>query len=153
MYKLHFCSQKECQKCIFQQSGDVYIKNFPFGANHGSTSQRQLTKRTVKKINLWGKTAVHRSVWVKACTPILLLFIPSSCPTKMVNKTILCSTMIFIYYAEKEQWNTMRRFTFFIIFIIIIFFNCYLAAPWPTLGHSQRDSLTNPMLITAFYLC
>ena len=33
-----------------------------------------------------------------------------------------------------------------------IFFNCYLAAPRPTLGHSQGDSLTNPMLITA-YLC
>ena len=32
------------------------------------------------------------------------------------------------------------------------FFNCYLAAPWPTLGHSWRDSLTNPMLITAFFV-
>ena len=32
------------------------------------------------------------------------------------------------------------------------FFNCYLAAPLPTLGHSQGDSLTNPMLITAFEL-
>ena len=30
------------------------------------------------------------------------------------------------------------------------FFNCYLAAPRPILGHSQGDSLTNPMLITAF---
>ena len=29
-------------------------------------------------------------------------------------------------------------------------FNCYLAVPRPTLGHSQRDSLTNLMLITAF---
>ena len=33
------------------------------------------------------------------------------------------------------------------------FFNCYLAAARPILGHSQGDSLTNPMLITAFYLC
>ena len=32
----------------------------------------------------------------------------------------------------------------------IFFFNCYLAVPWPTLDHSQGDSLTNPMLITAF---
>ena len=32
------------------------------------------------------------------------------------------------------------------------FFNCYLAAPWPTLGHSQGDSLTDPMLIIAFCL-
>ena len=30
------------------------------------------------------------------------------------------------------------------------FFNCYLAVPRPTLGHSQGDSLTNPMLITAY---
>ena len=30
------------------------------------------------------------------------------------------------------------------------FFNCYLAVPWPTLGHSPGDSLTNLMLITAF---
>ena len=30
------------------------------------------------------------------------------------------------------------------------FFNCYLAVPRSTLDHSRRDSLTNPMLITAF---
>ena len=35
---------------------------------------------------------------------------------------------------------------------VLFFFNCYLAAPWPTLGHSQGDSLTKPMLITAFEL-
>ena len=32
----------------------------------------------------------------------------------------------------------------------ISFFKCYLAVPQPTLGHSQGDSLTNMMLITAF---
>ena len=32
----------------------------------------------------------------------------------------------------------------------LFFFNCYLAVPQPTLSHSQGDSLTNPMLITAF---
>ena len=37
--------------------------------------------------------------------------------------------------------------------LLSVFFNCYLAAPLPTLGHSQGDSITNPMLITAFYLC
>ena len=31
-----------------------------------------------------------------------------------------------------------------------IFFNCYLAVPRPTLSHSQGDSLTNSMLMTAF---
>ena len=35
---------------------------------------------------------------------------------------------------------------------LFLFFNYYLAAPRPTLGHCQVDTLTNPMLITAFLL-
>ena len=35
--------------------------------------------------------------------------------------------------------------------ISILFFNCYLAAPRPTLGNFQRDSLANPMLITRLF--
>ena len=34
--------------------------------------------------------------------------------------------------------------------IFFFFFNCYLAAPRPTLGHYRGDSLTHPILITAF---
>ena len=30
------------------------------------------------------------------------------------------------------------------------FFYCYLAAPWPILGHCRGDSFTNPMLISLF---
>ena len=30
------------------------------------------------------------------------------------------------------------------------FFNCYLAVPQPTMGHSHGDSLSNLTLITAF---
>ena len=41
-------------------------------------------------------------------------------------------------------------FFFFSKKLIFFFFKCYLAAPRPTLGHSQGDSLTNPTLITAF---
>ena len=36
------------------------------------------------------------------------------------------------------------------------FFNFYLAAPWLLLDHEQHiqgNSLTNPILITRFYLC
>ena len=33
---------------------------------------------------------------------------------------------------------------------LFFFFNCYLPVLWPTLGHSQGDSLINPMLITVF---
>ena len=38
----------------------------------------------------------------------------------------------------------------YIEFKKMFFFNCYLAAPRPTLGHYQGGSLTHPMLITAF---
>ena len=36
------------------------------------------------------------------------------------------------------------------VFFFFFLNNCYLAVPQPTLGHSQGDTLTNPMLITAF---
>ena len=35
---------------------------------------------------------------------------------------------------------------------IFLFFNCYLAAPRPILGYYRGDSLTHPMLMTAFYI-
>ena len=37
-------------------------------------------------------------------------------------------------------------------YYIFIFCNWYLAAPQPTLNHSQGDSLTDRVLITAFWL-
>ena len=37
-------------------------------------------------------------------------------------------------------------FYFYFNSLDIIFFNCYLTTPRPTLGHSQGDSLTKPML-------
>ena len=37
-----------------------------------------------------------------------------------------------------------------VLFGHFFFFNYYLVVPPPTLGHSQGDSLTNPMLITVF---
>ena len=36
--------------------------------------------------------------------------------------------------------------------LIVLFLNCFLGASRPTLDHSQGDSLTSPMLITAFEL-
>ena len=68
MYKLRFCSQKEWRKCIFQQSGDLSFKMFSFAVHLGDTSWRQWTKQTVKKLNLWGETAVDKSAWIKACS-------------------------------------------------------------------------------------
>ena len=63
--------------------------------------------------------------------------------------------MILNQYATviKRQTNKQTQSnTKFSIFFFFFFFNCYLADPRPTLGHSQGDSLTNPMLIAAFYL-
>ena len=53
------CSQKACQKCILQESGDPVFKIFPLSA--------LLTQQTLKKLNFWEKTAVEKSAWIKAC--------------------------------------------------------------------------------------
>ena len=51
--------------------------------------------------------------------------------------------------------NTLERTVgYFVNHYAEIFFNCYLAAPQPTLDHdqyNQGNSLTNPMLINRFY--
>ena len=48
-----------------------------------------------------------------------------------------------LWGKEKSPKGMEEIFFFF-------FFNCYLAVPQPTLGHSQGDGLTNPMLIIAY---
>ena len=50
-----------------------------------------------------------------------------------------------ISHSEEIKYIADNRVFFF-------FFNCYLAAPWPNLGHYRGDSLTHPMLITVFYI-
>ena len=66
MYKLHFCSQQECRKCIFWQSADLNFKKkfihcLPLGIPHEDCELRKL-----KKLNLLGKTAIDESAWIKA---------------------------------------------------------------------------------------
>ena len=56
---------------------------------------------------------------------------------------IMNLNMNFISHVFLEK---LQRYTNFFFFI----FNCCLAVPRPTLTHSRGDSLTNPMLITAF---
>ena len=53
------------EKCIFEQSPDLNFKNFSFGVYHGA-SQSHWTNQTLKELNLWGKTAVDKSAWIKA---------------------------------------------------------------------------------------
>ena len=51
------------------------------------------------------------------------------------------------YYITKFVYVIRQPHIFFFFFF---FFNYYLAAPRPTSGHYRGDSLTHPMLITAF---
>ena len=55
-------------------------------------------------------------------------------------------------YLEFQNIYLIRKYKnrYFKEKTITFFFNCYLAVPRPHLGHSEGDSLTNPMLITAF---
>ena len=49
------------------------------------------------------------------------------------------------FVLEEKSSFKMLGLTFFYFFL-----NCYLAAPRPALGHYRGDSLTHPMLISAF---
>ena len=61
----YFCSQKECQKCIFQQYGDLTFK-------HPHKDSEVSNNQTVKKLNLWEKTAVDKNAWIKACVTLTI---------------------------------------------------------------------------------
>ena len=54
---------------------------------------------------------------------------------------------IFLAYLGPLKANYRLFCSYFFFFF---FFNYYLAAPRPTSGHYRGDSLTHPMLITAF---
>ena len=49
------------------------------------------------------------------------------------------------------MWNTWN-INVCIILSMQLFFNCYLAAPHPTLDHYQGSNFTHPMLITVIYI-
>ena len=55
--------------------------------------------------------------------------------------TLIYLLAIFVVQNLKNSYSRSRGFFYF-------FFNCYLAAPRPTLGHYRGGSLTHPMLIT-----
>lgn len=60
IYKLYFCSQKDCRKCIFRSTGDLNFKTFSLAVYPRDISWRQWTKQIVKKLNLCGKTVVDK---------------------------------------------------------------------------------------------
>ena len=68
---------------------------------------------------------------------------------------LFCARQIVTGVERNKKGRSMQiSFWSFWRFVLKLngrgFFNCYLAAPRPTLGHYQGESLTNPMLITAF---
>ena len=66
-------SQKVCWKCIFQGSGDLNVKIFPFTAHHGGTSWDTDFAKS-KETKSREQTAVNKSACIKACKYILLLY-------------------------------------------------------------------------------
>ena len=64
------------------------------------------------------------------------------CVTKLAQSTQSKKFAIYLQYLKENGKNEVD--------FLLLFCKCYLAAPRPTLGHSQEDNLTNLMLITAF---
>ena len=63
----------------------------------------------------------------------------------------LCFRLASLYSVSYFFFLYQSPFSSLCSFWFHFFFNCYLAAPRPNLGHYRGDSLTHPMLITAFY--
>ena len=66
------------EKCIFQWSSYLNLKNFYLGVYLGPTPRSHWTKQRVKKLNLWGNKAVDKSAWIKACMTLLFLKVVSA---------------------------------------------------------------------------
>ena len=60
--------------------------------------------------------------------------------------------LVMFKSCDKYAWYDFSLWYFIKPLWTAIFFNCYLAVPGPTLGHSWGDSLTNLMLITVSVL-
>ena len=71
-----------------------------------------------------------------------------------MEKTAVISVAGSLFLMEIPMQCTTRTKVYTdmaqVIKMKIIFFNCYLAAQQPTLGHYRGGSLTQPMLIIAF---
>ena len=76
----YFCNKKERRKYIFQRSRDRNFKN-PHRNNELSN------KQPVKKLNLWEKTAVDKSAWIKSCQAETSFFTENFLP--LVNYFLL----------------------------------------------------------------
>ena len=64
------------------------------------------------------------------------------CVTRLAQSTQNNKFAIYLQYVKENGKNEVH--------FLLPFSNCYLAVSRPTLGYSQGESLTNPILITAF---
>ena len=78
--------------------------------------------------------------WCRKSFHTLILSLEQS--TQIHEKS---TVLITFKHNLKQQFPGPIFFTH-----LYIYLKFYLAAPRPTLGHYQGDSLTNPMLITSF---
>ena len=76
--------------------------------------------------------------------------IPIQC-LQSIKKFVWNSSIISPKYLTDYWYQYMFVVRRLLIFVWLRhFFNCYLAAPWQTLGHYRGGSLTHPMSITTF---
>ena len=72
----------------------------------------------------------------------------------MYNFNVVCRCIFLDEYKEyvltKIDWLEYNYYSISGPVDSSVFFNYYLAAPRPTLGHYRGGSFTHPMLITAF---
>ena len=57
---------KNPRKMHLSLSGDLNFKHFPLGVYDGATPLNHWAGQTPKKRNLWEKTSVDKSAWIKA---------------------------------------------------------------------------------------
>ena len=68
VYIISKIPRKIRKKRIFSQSADLKFKHLPFGVYHGADPRSQWAKQTIKKLNLWGETAIGKSACIKTCS-------------------------------------------------------------------------------------
>ena len=67
-------------------------------------------------------------------------------PKHLVGESLLANLVHTVFICNSQEALCKLLLSYFLCFS----FNCYLAVPQPTLGHSPGDSLNNSMFVTAF---
>ena len=106
MYKLCFYSEKECQKYIFLQYGDLnFEKKIPSLSTLGIPNGDIKLSKLWEKLNLWGKATVDKSDWIKAWHKKRLLLVTITLITLRKTYSItLCQVVKLTWmFLEVQQ--------------------------------------------------